>query len=159
MAHARTSHHAHHASGTIVKVQVQAQNLMILQRKDEAVSEILATATYVVIYVFEPKGKQWERKEVRARVGVGTTTAIRHSVVRPFTLVSTYIFLLSSSIPCSDRGLPLRREAFLRGALPPGGAEPHQPHGPRAGRMLDRLGRQGETDCIIIEPSVWPELN
>lgn len=51
--------------------QVQSQNLMILQRKDEAVSEILATATYVVIYVFEPKGKQWERKEVRVCRGRG----------------------------------------------------------------------------------------
>ncbi len=37
---------------------------MILQRRDDAVSEILATATYVVIYVFEPVTKQWERKEV-----------------------------------------------------------------------------------------------
>lgn len=60
-------HHTtpHHTYASLV--QVQAQNLMILQRKDEAVSEILATATYVVIYVFEPKGKQWERKEVRGQ--------------------------------------------------------------------------------------------
>lgn len=56
------------AGGGLVKrtpQQVQAANLMILQRKDEAVSEILATATYVVIYAFEPSTKQWERKEVR----------------------------------------------------------------------------------------------
>jgi hypothetical protein len=63
----------HHTPPRLVSsmwaVQVQAQNLMILQRKDEAVSEILATATYVVIYVFEPKGKQWERKEVRGWIG------------------------------------------------------------------------------------------
>lgn len=55
------------AGGGLVKrtpQQVQAANLMILQRKDEAVSEILATATYVVIYAFEPSTKQWERKEV-----------------------------------------------------------------------------------------------
>jgi hypothetical protein len=54
--------------------QVQAANLMILQRRDDAVSEILATATYVVIYVFEPVTKQWERKEVSVCVcaGVGT---------------------------------------------------------------------------------------
>lgn len=54
--------------------QVQAANLMILQRRDDAVSEILATATYVVIYVFEPVTKQWERKEVSCvcAVGIGT---------------------------------------------------------------------------------------
>ena len=59
------------AGGGLVKrtpQQVQAANLMILQRKDEAVSEILATATYVVIYAFEPSTKQWERKEVRTRM-------------------------------------------------------------------------------------------
>jgi len=49
--------------------QVQAANLMILQRRDDAVSEILATATYVVIYVFEPVTKQWERKEVSCVCG------------------------------------------------------------------------------------------
>jgi len=60
--------------------QVQAANLMILQRRDDAVSEILATATYVVIYVFEPVTKQWERKEVsclllaRQEIQVGRTT-------------------------------------------------------------------------------------
>jgi hypothetical protein len=60
--------------GGLVKrtpAQVQAANLMILQRKDEGVSEILATATYVVIYVFEPTTKQWERKEVSGVCAVG----------------------------------------------------------------------------------------
>jgi len=53
--------------------QVQAANLMILQRRDDAVSEILAMATYVVIYVFEPVTKQWERKEVSCVCGgIGT---------------------------------------------------------------------------------------
>jgi len=54
-------------SGGLVKrtpQQVQAANLLILQRSDDAVSEILATATHVVIYVFAPATKQWERKEV-----------------------------------------------------------------------------------------------
>ncbi len=85
LTHLHHHHHHHHPDnktkstmatpapaegGGLVKrtpAQVQAANLMILQRKDEGVSEILATATYVVIYVFEPTTKQWERKEVSKR--------------------------------------------------------------------------------------------
>lgn len=114
---------------------MQAQNLMILQRKDEAVSEILATATYVVIYVFEPMGKQWERKEVGARLVMGNVNRL-NDLVEGSMLTSFKPRGSTTRLILTDRGLPLHREALLRGALPPGGAQPHQPHGPRAGASV-----------------------